>query len=63
MEQLHEETKTRLKTTLGELIAALTEEANPYVRNDRETYAVAAVALAHILSKSDAQFRGLWIEQ
>lgn len=63
MEQLREETKVRLKTTLGELIAAMTEEANPYVRSDREAYAVAAVALAHILSKSDAQSRALWIEQ
>ena len=63
MEQRHEETKPRLTTTLGELIAALTEEANPYVRNDREAYAIAAVALAHILSKGDAQSRALWIEQ
>ena len=58
MEQLHEETKTRLETTLAELIAALTEEANPYVRNDRKDYAVAAVALGHILSKGDGNPEG-----
>ena len=63
MEQLREVTKTKLKTTLGELIAALTEKANPYVRNDREAYAVAAIALAHILSKGESQSRALWIEQ
>lgn len=63
MKRLHEETKIRLNTTLGELIATLTEEAIPYVRSDREAYALTAVALAHILPRGETPPKALWIQQ
>lgn len=38
-----------LETTLGDLIVALTEEASPYIRDEKETYKVVAFMLTHLL--------------
>jgi len=43
-----------LETTIGELIVALTEEAIPSVRGEKEAYYVAAFALMHLLYESSA---------
>jgi len=45
--------KAFIETTLGDLIVALTDEAAPYVENEKEAYAVAAIALVNLLSDSD----------
>jgi hypothetical protein len=43
-----------VETTLGDLIVALTDEATPFVRDEKETYKVVAFALVHLLSNSSA---------
>lgn len=48
------EREETLQTTLGDLIVALTEEAAPFVRDDKETYHVVAFILTHLLSHSGA---------
>ena len=42
------------ETTLGDLIVALTEEATPFVRDEKEAYKVVAFALTHLLYNSGA---------
>jgi hypothetical protein len=41
-----------LKTTVGELVEALTEEASALVSGREEAYGLAALALAHLLSNA-----------
>ena len=48
-----------LQTTLGDLIVAITEEASRHTRNKRETYALVASILAHILDSCRAKPRHL----
>ena len=43
-----------LETTLGDLVAALTEETTPYVRDEKEAYRVVAFMLMHLLHNSGA---------
>ncbi|MGH7771534.1 MAG: hypothetical protein ACREQA_04800 [Candidatus Binatia bacterium] len=43
-----------IETTLGDLIAALTEEARPFVCDEKEAYKVVAFALTHLLYDSGA---------
>jgi len=47
-----------VRTTIGELIAALTEEALRVVRDEEEAYRVVAFSLAHLLQESAAASRG-----
>jgi hypothetical protein len=55
-----EKTET-LKTTLGELIVALTEEAIQLVPNERVAYRVVAYALRDLVYDSEARSKGLGI--
>jgi len=48
---------TTIKTTLGDLIVALTEEATPLLCNERETYRVVAFILTHLLGKKTGPSR------
>lgn len=48
------EKKGTLQTTLGELIAALAEEATKIVGNEHEAYQMVAFALAHLLHSRSA---------
>ena len=41
-----------IETTLGDLIVALTEEATPFVREEKEAYNVVAFTLMHLLYNS-----------
>lgn len=41
-----------LETTLGDLVVALTEEATPFVRDEKEAYKVDAFTLMHLLYDS-----------
>lgn len=43
---------TIVKTTVGELIEALTEEASALVPRRKKAYGLAALALAHLLSNA-----------
>ena len=45
-----------VETTLGNLIAALTEEARAYVRDEKEVYRVVAFMLTNLLN-TGAAFR------
>ena len=45
------------ETTLGSLIAVLTEETSQYVRDEKEVYQVVAFMLAHLLNHSDTASR------
>ena len=45
-----------VQTTLGNLIAALTEEARVYVRDEKEAYRVVAFMLTNLLN-TGAAFR------
>lgn len=51
-----------METTLGDLIVALTEEATPFVRDQKEAYKVVAFMLTHLLSNSSApvKLRQYW---
>lgn len=40
------------KSTLGELIVALTDEAGQFVRDEKEVYRVVAYIVADLLNKS-----------
>lgn len=51
------EREETIETTLGDLIVALTEEASPFVRDEKEAYQVAAFALTHLLYNSSATSR------
>ena len=51
------ETEEIIETALGDLIVALTEEAMPFVHDQKEAYQVAAFALAHLLNNSSATSR------
>jgi len=44
--------KNKLKTTVGDLIVALTDEAKRVARNKEESYRLAAAALTHLLAAS-----------
>ena len=44
--------KSRINTTLGDLIAAASEVAFEYSNNDREAYNLAQLALVEILKQS-----------
>ena len=46
-----------LETTLGDLIVALTDEATPFVRDEKEAYKVVAFAITHLLYNSGANSR------
>jgi hypothetical protein len=50
-----------LETTLGDLIVALTEEAAPFVHDEKEAYNVVAFMLMHLLNNSAASFRAAHI--
>jgi hypothetical protein len=50
------ERQEKLETTLGDLVVALTEEAAPFVRDEREAYQVVAFMLTHLLSKPSVLF-------
>jgi len=39
-----------IRTTLGDLILALTEEVAPHVANEKESYRIVAVILADLLN-------------
>lgn len=39
-----------VETTLGDLIAALTEETTPYVADEKEAYKLVAFMLSHLLN-------------
>jgi hypothetical protein len=43
-----------LETTLGDLIVALTEEAIPLVRDEKEAYNIVSFMLTHLLNSSGA---------
>ena len=43
-----------IETTLGDLIVALTDEATPFVRDEKEAYKVVAFSLVHLLHNSGA---------
>jgi hypothetical protein len=45
------------ETTLGSLIAALTQETSQFVRDEKEVYQVVAFMLAHLLNNSRANSR------
>lgn len=57
------ETDGMLETTLGDLIAALTEEATPYFRDEREARNVVTFALMDLLTGSNATSRVRLIAQ
>lgn len=46
-----------LETTLGDLIAALTEETSQYVHDEKEACKVVAFMLTHLLNNSGAASR------
>ena len=48
------EMEETLETTLGDLIAALTEETTPFVRDEKEAYKIVAFMLMHLLCNSEA---------
>ena len=52
-----------LETTLGDLIVALTDEATPFVRDEKEAYKVVAFALSHLLYDSGATSKTLHVWQ
>jgi hypothetical protein len=45
------------ETTIGDLVAALTEETAPYVRDEQEACKVVAVMVTHLLNSSGAASR------
>ena len=45
-----------LETTLGDLIVALTEEASPFIHDEKDAYKVVAFMLTHLLINPDATF-------
>ena len=51
------ERQEALETTLGDLVAALTEEAAPYVHDDNDVYKVVAFMLTHLLNRSGTASR------
>ncbi len=53
------ETEQIIETTLGDLIAALTDETTPFVRDQKEAYKVVAFTLVHLLYNSGANSR-MW---
>ncbi|HWP56756.1 MAG TPA: hypothetical protein VNL14_02595 [Candidatus Acidoferrales bacterium] len=53
------ERETLVETTLGDLILALTEEAMPYVGDEKDAYKVVAFALVRLLYNSGETPRGL----
>jgi hypothetical protein len=44
--------QSKLETTLGDLVVALTEETERYVRDEKMTYEVVAFILANFLNGS-----------
>ena len=46
-----------IETTLGDLIVALTDEATPFVGDEKEAYKVVAFSLVHLLYNSGAASR------
>jgi hypothetical protein len=44
--------QSKLETTLGDLVVALTEETERYVRDEKMTYEVVAYILANFLNGS-----------
>jgi hypothetical protein len=50
-------TRETTETTLGSLIAALTDETSQFVRDEKEIYQVVAFMLAHLLNHSDTASR------
>lgn len=55
------ERQETIETTLGDLIVALTEEAMPFVHDERETNRVVAFALTYLLYNSSATSRAVQI--
>ncbi len=51
-----------IETTLGDLIAALTDETAPYVHDEKDAYKVVAFALTRLLKDSSAGSKryGYW---
>jgi hypothetical protein len=47
-------TNQRTETTLGNLIAALTEEVSRYVHDEKKAYEVVAFMLTHLLKNNGA---------
>ena len=45
--------QSKLETTLGDLVVALTEETGRYVRDEKMTYEVVAYILANFLNGSN----------
>jgi hypothetical protein len=45
--------ESKLETTLGDLVVALTEETGRYVRDEKMTYEVVAYILANFLNGSN----------
>ncbi len=54
---MERERERTVETTLGDLIVALTDEAAPFARDEKETYKVVAFALSHILYNTSATSR------
>jgi hypothetical protein len=50
-------TRETTETTLGSLIAALTQETSQFVRDKKEVYQVVAFMLAHLLNNSETASR------
>ena len=51
-----EKVKT-LETTIGDLIVALTEEASPFIHDEKDIYKVVAFMLTHLLINPNATFK------
>jgi hypothetical protein len=55
--RLHMEREEMPRTTLGDLIVALTEETSQYLNDEREINKVVAFRLTHLLNNASAASR------